>query len=377
MAGIPSGSRVVPAVLSEDRLVLGASLEDGTRIRGQHRVSHPKPSDASSHESRPRRPTTAVVKSGIDSEEDRFSLHPSPVSRVAYLSHDRRRSSSPEEEWNDRDEIHPEPNPLVLDAVSNANCVVYACGSLFTSVVPSLVLKGVGDAVSKKNSKDVPKVLLLNGWHDKETCWAEPAENGVDGEIVVKRMDATMIVKAVVDALDQGRAGRVSNGDENENDGDSTRLDGVDVDDGTPSESFPLVTDYVTHVLHPIGTEIEIDERSLQEYCQRRRRMRRRQMRQRREPASPDETPAPSESDASVPSTANFDDAIVVMGVPSIPANACSEGSRSGGRSRHRIFDPRALVDVLLDLSNGGEGRVAGVHGDKKEGVDSKPVILA
>ncbi len=35
VAGIPSGSHVIPAVLSEERLVLGAELRDGTRIRGQ------------------------------------------------------------------------------------------------------------------------------------------------------------------------------------------------------------------------------------------------------------------------------------------------------------------------------------------------------
>lgn len=43
VAGIPSGSRVLPAVLSEERLVLGAVLKDGTRLRGQYEISHPSP----------------------------------------------------------------------------------------------------------------------------------------------------------------------------------------------------------------------------------------------------------------------------------------------------------------------------------------------
>ncbi|EJK52913.1 hypothetical protein THAOC_27759, partial [Thalassiosira oceanica] len=100
-------------------------------------------------------------------------------------------------------------------ALSNANCIVFGCGSLFTSVLPSLVLDGVGEAVARARS--VPKVLLLNGWHDRETCWSETDTRS--GELVVKRMDATDFVKAIVDALDQGNGRQI-----------------------------PLVTDYITHI---------------------------------------------------------------------------------------------------------------------------------
>ncbi|GLT80079.1 hypothetical protein SLA2020_515380 [Shorea laevis] len=39
-------------------------------------------------------------------------------------------------------------------------------GSLFTSVCPSLVLLGIGEIIS---SRSCPKVLLLNGTHDRAT----------------------------------------------------------------------------------------------------------------------------------------------------------------------------------------------------------------
>lgn len=287
VAGIPVGSRVIPAVLSQDRLILGAVLKDGTRIRGQYNIGHPKrklpQSTSQTIEQRERSGSVSrhrhVVKSSLDSEEAIASLHPSPISTIHYLLHDptwHRRDANAERQWSDQHEISLEPNPVILDAISNANCIVYGCGSLYTSVLPSLILEGVGEAIS---SRDVPKVLCLNGWHDAETSWV--VNEG--GRRVVKRMDAAAIVKAVADALCQR---------------------------GTCGDN--AVTNYVTHVLYPLGTEIEVDKLQQEE-----------------------------------------DVPIQVVGIESIPANQCSEGSRSGGLAHHRVFDPRALVDALLDLANG------------------------
>lgn len=379
VAGMPSGSRVIPSVLTEERLVLGAVLKDGTRIRGQYNISHPHPklprrnrvrskSDAShkqqSSAQRDRSGSAsnlghrAVVKSAIDSQEAISSLHPSPMARVTYLLHDptwHRRSrpvsktisgskqqanqiasktaNSTNLEWSDRHEIHPEPNPLVLDAIANSNCIVFGCGSLYTSVLPSLVLEGVGEAIAQLDcgATPVPKVLLLNGWHDRETSWSELSD---DGELVVKRMDATAFVEAVVDALDMG--GVQSGWYDNSDLGDEECNDS--------SNPLPLVTDYITHILYPIGTEIEINERSLCDFCSARL-----TQSQRTEGKDNQRTPSKSNRSTQVKQ-------IKVIGVASIPANKCSEGSRSGGQSYQRVFDPRSLVDTLLDLANGGSG---------------------
>lgn len=49
------------------------------------------------------------------------------------------------------------------------------------------------------------KVLLLNSWHNHETSWADSScDSDNNGEIIVTRMNATSIVQAVVQALDQG-----------------------------------------------------------------------------------------------------------------------------------------------------------------------------
>jgi hypothetical protein len=233
---------------------------------------------------------------------------------MVYLLHDptwqRRHVQNPvatQQQWSDRHVISPEPNPLVLDAISNANCIAFGCGSLFTSVLPSLVLEGVGFAISHRN---VPKVLLLNGWHDCETSWAESSATG-DGERIVKKMDATAIVKALVDALDQGEVYAAGSDDVDDND--------------VADRHIPLVTDYVTHIFYPVGTEINLDELSLVNFCTARQQQGR----------------------------GKECTAIQIRAIESIPADTCSEGSKSGGQSHHRVFDPRALVDALLDLTSG------------------------
>ncbi len=327
VAGIPSGSRVLPAVISEERLELGAELKDGTRIRGQYNISHPHPKNKPQHQSTPQSETPRnsnktshhrqVVKSSLDSREAISSLHSSPISKIAYLLHDPtwrklnednrmykqllkgHSTNIPLQQWSDRHEIALEPNPLVLDAISNANIIVYGCGSLYTSLLPSLVLDGVGPAISSR--KNIKKVLLLNGWHDYETSWTESSGDGDDVSIV-KQMDASSIVKAVVDALDQGG------------------------DVGRNGLSVSLATDYITHIFYPIGTEIDIDEQLLAKYLRR--------------------------NEQSILAERRQDHPFIqIRAIDSIPAHTCSEGIRSGGQTHHRVFDPRALVDAFIDLA--------------------------
>ena len=289
VANIPSGSRVVPAVLSQDRLVLGVELKDGSRIRGQYQISHP--SSKSKQNSGSRRIHKQVVKKSLD--DDIASLHSAPIKRVTYLLHDpawRKQktqhtqsttTTQQQQQWTSRNEINPEPNPQVLDAIANANLIVYGCGSLFTSVLPSLVLEGVGSAVS---SRHISKVLLLNGWQDFETSWVE-ISNNIEGkeERTVKQMDTTSIVQAVADALDR---------DVVQKEGDINNT---------------IITDYITHIFYPKGTEIQIDEEALYEL-------------------------------------------VILSAIDSIPADM-SEGNRSGGNSHQRVYNPRSLVDALLDLA--------------------------
>ncbi|KAK3392092.1 UPF0052-domain-containing protein [Sordaria brevicollis] len=95
-------------------------------------------------------------------------------------------------------EIWPNANPKVIDALAKTKMVVYSIGSLWTSIVPSLVLRGVGEALSgdedeEEGGERVKKVLVLNATIDRETG---PKS---------KPMTATDFVRAVAKAGEQSR----------------------------------------------------------------------------------------------------------------------------------------------------------------------------
>ncbi|KAG8635439.1 uncharacterized protein YNL011C [Manihot esculenta] len=138
---IPPESLVLPVISTNDRLTLGCELWDGTVIRGQNEISHPASG------------TMLPVNKGCAS----VPALSSRIKRVFYMS---------SEGGNSLHEVFPTVNSSVLDQLSNVDCIVYAMGSLFTSICPSLVLRGIGEIIS---SRSCPKVLLLNGTHDRET----------------------------------------------------------------------------------------------------------------------------------------------------------------------------------------------------------------
>lgn len=141
VSDIPAESLVLPVISTNDRLTLGCELWDGTIIRGQNEISHP----------------TSGTMQHIDKGCSSVPALPSRIKRVFYMSN---------EGGNSLHEVFPMVNASVLDRLSNVDCIVYAMGSLFTSVCPSLVLRGIGEIISSRNC---PKVLLLNGTHDRET----------------------------------------------------------------------------------------------------------------------------------------------------------------------------------------------------------------
>ncbi|XP_018434128.1 uncharacterized protein YNL011C isoform X2 [Raphanus sativus] len=136
---IPCDSLVLPVISTNDRLTLGCELQDGTIIRGQNEISHP---------------TNGTMQT-VDKRHS--STLPSKMKRVFYMS---------SEGNNLLHEVFPPVNPTVLDQLRSVDCIVYAMGSLFTSICPSLVLLGVGEIISSRSCR---KVLLLNGTQDRET----------------------------------------------------------------------------------------------------------------------------------------------------------------------------------------------------------------
>jgi len=64
-------------------------------------------------------------------------------------------------------EIWPNVNLKVLAALHASTTVIYSIGSLFTSIIPSLILRGIGTAIAKPNIRH--KILVLNAKLDRET----------------------------------------------------------------------------------------------------------------------------------------------------------------------------------------------------------------
>ncbi|KAG6477494.1 uncharacterized protein LOC122024158 [Zingiber officinale] len=141
VSDIPNESLVLPVISTNDRLTLGCELWDGSIIRGQNEISHP----------------TNGCMEPINKDCASISKLPSGIKRVFYMS---------SEGCNLLHEVFPAVNPTVLEQLGKVDCIVYAMGSLFTSICPSLVLNGIGEIIA---SRSIPKVLLLNGKHDRET----------------------------------------------------------------------------------------------------------------------------------------------------------------------------------------------------------------
>jgi hypothetical protein len=210
ITGVPPNINVIPAINSNFSHHISAGLEDGTVITGQNSISHPSA------------PSTPVATDGAgDGEEDDEITSPStvhartlskeltehdhiedanlpgslPTLRKQYITfakdHAADLPSRISRIWYINPyghEIRPSANPKVLSSLEDASAVIYSIGSLYTSIIPCLILKGVGEKIAS-NMKLKYKILILNGSLDRETR----AAGG-------KEFSARDFVKAVVEA---------------------------------------------------------------------------------------------------------------------------------------------------------------------------------
>ncbi|KAL1902920.1 hypothetical protein Sste5346_000832 [Sporothrix stenoceras] len=221
LCGIPDHVAVLPAINSNFTHHISAGLVDGTTIAGQVNISHPSlptslpdggpltvgatggggtdgtgevdvapdagvpsgPVFRQDLKARKRASTAvdfedATLPGSLPalrqpaiafSKEDEEDL-PSRIARIWYINpygH----------------EIRPQANPKALAALRQAEAIIYSIGSLYTSIIPSLVLRGVGAAISCiGNNGDPPrkKVLILNSKLDRETGPSNQAMTAVD-----------------------------------------------------------------------------------------------------------------------------------------------------------------------------------------------------
>jgi hypothetical protein len=69
-------------------------------------------------------------------------------------------------------EVLPRLNPLLPFHFDEKRTILYGVGSLYTSLIPSLIVEGVGSAIASVATpqlRDRVKILMLNGTLDRET----------------------------------------------------------------------------------------------------------------------------------------------------------------------------------------------------------------
>lgn len=211
---VPSNIEVLPCINTNFTYHISALLKNGAIITGQSQISHPSVPEShklrengsprillhehhsvANHSLHVARSNDILMQtsagdmddddetkdSGFSSEDDdseldapsyihpelkKSQLHfnkddsiplPAPIKRIFYIS--------PYGE-----EIYPAAHNRVLKCFKEADTVIYSIGSLMTSIIPILILQGVGEAIlSHRDDQQKRKILLINGTHDRET----------------------------------------------------------------------------------------------------------------------------------------------------------------------------------------------------------------
>ncbi|KAL0094814.1 hypothetical protein F4703DRAFT_1040025 [Phycomyces blakesleeanus] len=171
ITAIREPTHVVPVINTNHTAAIAARLENGEVLHGQCDISHPgengapnvrlmNPIDAFSRLALPGSPDPyeddCTQNNGnlvfSKTTEERL---PAVIDRVYYIN-----------EYGQ--EIYPIPNPKVIVQLATSTTLVYSIGSLYTSILPCLILRGVGNAIARSPTLR-HKVLLLNGHNDRET----------------------------------------------------------------------------------------------------------------------------------------------------------------------------------------------------------------
>lgn len=173
ICSVPSTISVLPAINTNFSHHISVTLTNGDIITGQNNISHPSAPTALSAGP----PSPSRLRNETE-EQDKVEDANLPGSLPSLRKPAIKFSKSDEEDLAARierlwyinpygQEIRLPANARVLDALNNASCIVYSIGSLFTSIIPSLILRGIGSAIANPLIRS--KILILNGTNDRET----------------------------------------------------------------------------------------------------------------------------------------------------------------------------------------------------------------
>ena len=178
MGGVDeSKTAVLPAIVSNFSHHISAGLANGTVIAGQNAISHPSEPTALNQEDEQSEPHyRSPLANGSDTTIEDANLPGSLLTLRRPTIAFSKASEQPlpariERIWYINpygQEMRPPPNPKALEAIATADAIIYSIGSLYTSIIPSLILQGVGAAMAQTGGPRF-KILLLNGSLDRET----------------------------------------------------------------------------------------------------------------------------------------------------------------------------------------------------------------
>lgn len=192
---VPASVSVIPAISTNFSHHISAILEDGTIIVGQNAISHPSdptaiPSASQQTTAVPTRSTspnpngqdgpnadTRYEVESADAIEDANLPGSLPTLRKQYIAFSKKQGGDDDNLSSRIDtisyinpygqQIRPAANPKIIETLREAGAIVYSIGSLYTSIIPCLVLRGVGEAIATGPAQ--AKILLLNGSLDRES----------------------------------------------------------------------------------------------------------------------------------------------------------------------------------------------------------------
>lgn len=178
MGGVDeSRTAVLPAIISNFSHHISAVLANGSVITGQNAISHPgEPTALNCSDEKQAGQESNPLAIGHDTTVEDANLPGSlPNLRKPNIAFSKT-SEEPlaariERLWYINpygQEMRPPPNPKVLEAFDSAEAVIYSIGSLYTSIIPSLILEGVGASIGQAPGIR-SKILILNGSLDRET----------------------------------------------------------------------------------------------------------------------------------------------------------------------------------------------------------------
>jgi hypothetical protein len=180
--------RVIPAINSNFSHHIAASLANGEVIVGQNSISHPSIATALGH-LEGQAPSAIRSRYSIGDSEMGIEDANLPGSLPTLRKRNIQFSKQQEEDLPARIErisyinpygqfMSPLANPRVIEAVRESQAIIYSIGSLYTSIIPSIVLRGVGKAIRTSMARH--KILILNGSTDRETGPISSAFNAFD-----------------------------------------------------------------------------------------------------------------------------------------------------------------------------------------------------